>query len=156
MKTLKPILIVFSLLISLPFISKAQKVDSTISQVKFNGSRKIYAMRGIMISDSDLVKCLQMFPSSSLQYKKTHGGLKLHGQVFWGLYTSNVLLFISMTCYSGGNEIFGYGRSAAFDIVNVLSGIAVIAPFLYNPIYRHYHLHKAIRLYNKEILKRNK
>jgi len=176
MKSIKIILIVFSLLISLPFVSKAQKVDSTFQKITETPAPQIdshskdstiiekvvkggnlrdnyYTMNEIMIPKNDIKKRLLIFNSSELEYKKSkHFGAGSTAVVL----TSTIAGFSGLIAYTLIRGI-GFGNNIPalfFGSVGVLViGLPVGQIF---GARKREHYKKAISLYNEEIIKRHK
>ena len=173
MKTIKSIFIVFSLLISLPFVSNAQKVDSAsqkkVIENKFDstitikrhwgfrkGVDKFYIMNGRAINDFELNRCLSLFPVSDSMWVKTskHKKITLVRAVELTLLIGVGTVFVELT--DQGSEVPD-NQLWIFPVTFMGAGVAIIiAHNVYSAISEHHHLHKALKLYNQEIVKRHK
>lgn len=176
MKSTKPILIAFFLLISLPFVSKAQKgdsasfqkpseskLDSTTIRNSSRSGRKFYLSNGAVITKYELTKRLSIFNSSSSELKKSNAW-KIRRRFFLGGIGAGALMF---NIYEIGfssqpprwstAQMNYYNQVQKRNLIISVSLLAVSVPLtVFATIAKKEHLKKAIRLYNEEIIKRHK
>ncbi|MFI5163678.1 MAG: hypothetical protein ACHQHP_00345 [Bacteroidia bacterium] len=185
MKSNALIPIFFLLVLILPFVSYAQKIDSSSAQTKveskFDSTIIIYkikidilksmfvkldsedpplqkntcTMNGKEISDVDIRNCVLMFKSSEFQYHKWETRNSPF-KVCGAFIRISGLMFIALPAYA---LIEGGNTGNAFVFAAAFSAgaIGLSIPILtYAIISTRHHFKKAIRLYNEEILKRHK
>jgi hypothetical protein len=127
------------------------KVDSiTGKKIGHTIHKNIITMNGKEISENEVDLYLTIFPSSALQLKKSQRSYNV-------IYTTMVIgLFDLIPSYLADFDLSNNKKITTFDKVSggimstcgVICGIAII--------FESHHHHKAIKLYNEEIMKLHK